>query len=545
MINLENTLKQKRILIVDDLVEARSALKKMATVLGCEKIDTATDGREASELIQEHDYDIVFSDYNLGKGKDGQQVLEEARYTDRLRANSLFILVTGENAVDMVMGALEYEPDAYITKPFTLNMLRERMTRILTIKEKLEPVNLAIDAGDDSHAIDLAEQLLSNHPKLLLPLTRLLGKLYMRQRRYKEAIKIYSALLNTRSVSWARLGQAICLHHLGDSESALALLKQNLQAHPMYVQCYDWAAKILQKMGKPEAAQKQLEKAIEISPKAVLRQIELGKLASLNEHHQVAEVAFEQAIRLGRHSCYKTSKNYLNFVHAAQHSMTTDHSRENKNKINKALKAIDELRQDYAGQTDVMFETSIVEGKTHLRTDNADGARQSANRAEELLSQMKEPDTDQRLLMTEAYIDTGQHVKAKDLMKVLKAEGLSEHDSGRLDALENNLNEVAIREYTADLNSRGVLAYEKGLYQEAIDAFDNATSYEEAGVSVLLNAIQAKIAYMEDSQVDITQLKDCYQLFKRIGSIGDGDERFDRYNRLRQTYTRMKRAAEV
>ena len=106
MINLEQTLKSKRILIVDDLVEARSALKKMATLLGCEHIDTATDGREASELLMEHDYDIVFSDYNLGKGRDGQQVLEEARYSNRLRATSLFILVTGENAVDMVMGAL-------------------------------------------------------------------------------------------------------------------------------------------------------------------------------------------------------------------------------------------------------------------------------------------------------------------------------------------------------------------------------------------------------------------------------------------------------
>ena len=39
-------------------------------------------------------------------------------------------MVTGENAMDMVMGALEYEPDNYITKPYTLSMLRDRMQRI-------------------------------------------------------------------------------------------------------------------------------------------------------------------------------------------------------------------------------------------------------------------------------------------------------------------------------------------------------------------------------------------------------------------------------
>jgi len=543
--NLEHFLKQQRVLVVDDLVEARSALKKMLAVLGCQTIDTATDGREASEFIQEHDYDIVFSDYNLGKGKDGQQILEEARYADRLRATALFILVTGENAVDMVMGALEYDPDAYITKPFTLNMLGERLTRILRVKEQLSEVNLAIDAGEIDRAIELGEALMTEQPKLLMPVTRILGKLYIRQKRYEDAIKAYSELLNIRSVSWARLGQAICLHYLGDSDSALALLKQNLQKHPMYVQCYDWVARILMSQGKAKQAQKQLEKAIEISPKAVLRQMELGKLAYENEDFTTAEAAFEQAIRLGRHSCYKTSRNYLQFAHAMQHGLSGDQSRANKNKVDKALRVIEELRQDYAGHTDVMFETSIVEGKTHVKTHNEDGARASAKRAEELLGQIKEPGAELKLLMTEAYIDTGQHVKAKQLMRKLKAQGLDESLSARLETLENNLNQVAIREYTAELNSRGVSAYEKGLYQEAIEAFDNATSYEEAGVSVLLNAIQAKISYMEDNQVDVTQLKDCYRLFKRIGPVGETDERFQRYNKLRQTYSRLKRAAGV
>ena len=254
MINLEHALQDKRILIVDDLVEARSSLKKMLTLLGAQHLDTATDGREAMDFIMEKDYDIVFSDYNLGKGKDGQQILEEARYTHRLRASSLFILVTGENAVDMVMGALEYEPDNYITKPFTLNMLRERLTRIMTTKLKLAEVDASIDAEQIDNAIDQAEALQGRYPKLEIPLIRVLGKLYIRQQRYAEAIKVYSTLLNKRSVSWARLGQAICMHFMGDSDSALALLRRTLIDHPMYVQCYDWCAIILNSMGKAKEA---------------------------------------------------------------------------------------------------------------------------------------------------------------------------------------------------------------------------------------------------------------------------------------------------
>ena len=341
MINLELALKEKRILVVDDLVEARSALKKMITILGATQIDTATDGREAMEFIMEREYDIVLSDYNLGKGKDGQQILEEARYCNRLRSTALFILVTGENAVEMVMGALEYEPDNYITKPFTLNMLRERLTRILTTKLALLEVDTAIDLGENDRAIDLANAVLDNNPKLLIPVTRILGKLYIRQKRYNEAIKVYSELLNKRSVSWARLGQAICMHFLGDSRSALALLKQTLTAHPMYVQCYDWTATILLSLGDAKGAQKQLEKAVEISPKAVLRQMELGKLAYSNGDFPVAEAAFEQAIKLGRHSCYKNSRNYLQFAHTVRHELKPgEQSREQRARVEKPLRPL-------------------------------------------------------------------------------------------------------------------------------------------------------------------------------------------------------------
>lgn len=543
MINLEHALRDKRILIVDDLVEARSSLKKMLTILGASQPDTATDGREAIEFIMDRDYDIVLSDYNLGKGKDGQQILEEARYANRLRASALFILVTGENALDMVMGALEYEPDNYITKPFTLNMLRERLIRIMTIKEQLQPVDEAIDARDNMLAISRAESLLGKNKKLLLPLTRSLGKLYIREKRYQDALDIYSSLLNNRSISWARLGQAICIHYLGDSKSALALIDQTLIAHPLYVQCYDWSARILRSLGRNEEAQKQLQKAVTISPKAVLRQMELGRIAYENGDFPVAEAAFEQAMKLGRHSCYKSSKNYLQFAQCARQLLKPGDSREQRARADRAFKAIEELRQDYAGQRAVMFETCIVEGKTYGVLKNEDKARASANRAEELLAQMPNATSEHKLQMTEAFIDTSQHVKAKKLIKKLRAEGLENDGIEKLQLLEDSLNRVAIREYTAELNDRGVRHYEKSEYAEAVKVFDEAASYEEAGISVLLNAIQAKISLIENTQVDVSHLKDCHRYFQRIGPMGDQDERFERYERLRNSFSRLKRAA--
>lgn len=544
MINLETELASKRILIVDDLVEARTSLKKMINVIGGSHIDTAVDGNEAMNYLREFDYDMVLSDYNLGKGKDGQQILEEARYTQRLRATALFVMVTGENAVDMVMGALEYDPDAYLTKPFTLNMLQERLARILNIKSHLYELNHAIDEKRISDAIRHSEQLLSKKPKLIMPLTRILGRLYMQQHRYDDAIRVYSDLLNIRSVAWARLGQAICMHHLGDSHGAMAQLKQTLVKHPLYVQCYDWLARIMLELEHPVEAQQFLQKAVGISPKAVRRQMELGQLATTNEDFATAEVAFEAAVRLGRHSCYKNSDNYIQFAKAVQGQIKENGGRDSRLRADKVMRYVEELRQDYAGQSGVMFDTSIIEGQTFQRMGKADKARRSADHAEEILNKMEDPSVDQQLQMTEAYIQTDQHIKAKKLLKVIQERDCNEEAVQKeWERLQETLNQIKVRQYTTELNAKGVDCYEKGLFEQAVEAFDEATEFEEAGISVMLNSIQAKISYMEEKDIRVAYLKDCHTLFKRIGHIGESDERFPRYDRLRKTYTRLKRAA--
>lgn len=543
MINLEKALAGRRILIVDDLVEARSSLKKMATILGGGNIDVATDGIEAMNLIHEHEYDIVLSDYNLGRTKDGQQVLEEARFTERLRATSLFIVITGENAIDMVMGALEYDPDGYITKPYTLNMLKERLIRIITVKEELRLVNEAIDLQKYDLAIKRCLEVLSDNARLRLPASRILGQLLLRQKKFQPALKVYSQLLNERSVSWAKLGQAICIFKLGDPNSALALLRKALVDHPLYVQCYDWIAKILLSQEKPLEAQEALEKAIEISPKAVLRQMELGRIAYENGDMATAEPAFKYSVRLGRFSCHKSAKNYLQFARSAQTLLNNPKERQTQNKANEAFRALDELKQDFAEDEDSLFEASLVESKTHLNMESKEDAKRCVNEAEDILAKQEDPNMEYKLQLTESFIDTDQSVKAQGMIDQLKDAELSDQQKSMLSRLDNDLNGEALKRHTTSLNDEGVGHYERGELKEAIIAFDQATRYDQAGISVLLNSIQAKISLMERDSPDKKILKDCRTLLIRIGTIAKDDERFSRYARLRKTYDRLCRAA--
>ena len=117
---------RKKVLLVDDFRNFIITMRNMLASLGFVIIDTANDGEEAVSRIMSRRYDIVLCDYNLGPGKDGQQVLEEVKQRQLLSPLTIFMMVTAENSLEMVMGAAEYQPDEYLIKPFTKQVLEKR-----------------------------------------------------------------------------------------------------------------------------------------------------------------------------------------------------------------------------------------------------------------------------------------------------------------------------------------------------------------------------------------------------------------------------------
>ena len=125
------SLKDKKILVVDDFAEMRTTLRGMLESYDANAVTMASSGEEAIQLISNNRYDVILCDYNLGDGKDGQQVLEEAKLRGKLPYASVFIMITAETTSFMVMGALEHQPDDYLAKPFTRTVLQSRIKRQL------------------------------------------------------------------------------------------------------------------------------------------------------------------------------------------------------------------------------------------------------------------------------------------------------------------------------------------------------------------------------------------------------------------------------
>ena len=542
MTNLDAMLAGKRILAVDDLVESRSAMKKMLVILGATKVDVAMDGDEATEYILNNDYDLVISDYNLGRGRDGQQILEEARFIRRLKATTTFVMLTGENAMDMVMGAIEYEPDDYVTKPFTIDIMRQRLTRILTIKEQLRPINDAIDRQAKNEVLQLCDEYIKTKPRLKNRVERIKGRTLMSMKNNDEALKLYNSILEDHEITWALLGKATCLFHQGLYKESKTLLEYTIKQHPKYVQCYDLLAKIHLKNKDLQSAQNILVSATHVSPKQVLRQMELGRIAFANKDLAVAESAFRQSVKLARHSCYRSVKNYLLFAKAVQHKISPTNNRDTRAGSTDAFKAIEEVKAIYSDTPEYVLEATMIESTTFTNLGKEADAKACADKAEKLLTNINEPSSAMLLSMANVFIATKQHAKAQDLLsEISKSKNLTRAEERELERTKSEISEQVVRQYTTEINDKAIAFFERGQLSQAIELLDQATAYKEAGLAVLLNAIQVKITYMDQRAASREMLDDVDKLLFRVGDIPASDDRHQRWLLLKKSQERLTR----
>lgn len=163
-----NQLKEKTVLVVDDMVAVRSALGQMLASMGILKVEFAANGEDCLRKISVRHYDIILCDYYLGEGRDGMQVLETAKQQHWIDLTTVFVMITAEASTSMVVGAVEHRPDDYLVKPITRQMLQERLPKLINRKDVLADVERLIHEGDLSQAAQLAGERVQAQPQYAL-----------------------------------------------------------------------------------------------------------------------------------------------------------------------------------------------------------------------------------------------------------------------------------------------------------------------------------------------------------------------------------------
>jgi two-component system chemotaxis response regulator CheY len=119
-----------KFLVVDDSVTMRRIVVNSLRNLGYEDLVEAGDGREALMKLSGDDaINFVITDWNMPV-MSGLELIKSIRGDDRT-ANMPVLMVTTRGVKEDIIDALKARVNNYVVKPFTPQILREKIDQIL------------------------------------------------------------------------------------------------------------------------------------------------------------------------------------------------------------------------------------------------------------------------------------------------------------------------------------------------------------------------------------------------------------------------------
>jgi two-component system chemotaxis response regulator CheY len=118
-----------KVLVVDDQLTMREVTRLALQEMGVRQIIDAENGDDAFKKATTQPLDMIISDFNM-PGMDGLGLLRAVRGHPAVRKLP-FILVTGRGDNALVVSAAQAGVNNYIVKPFTTEMLREKVEAVV------------------------------------------------------------------------------------------------------------------------------------------------------------------------------------------------------------------------------------------------------------------------------------------------------------------------------------------------------------------------------------------------------------------------------
>lgn len=538
-IELIRIYQRKAALVIDDMTDMRGSIRRMLGNFGLASIDVAGSGEEAIQKCESNRYDIILADYNLGDGKSGQQLLEELRYRGLLPHTATYVMVTAETTRAMVFGALEYQPDDYLTKPFSQPLLQQRLDRLMMEKETLREVNLALDAQDWQEAIRLSEGHIAQRGRYAGRCLRIKALCHEKLREFGKAQAIYQAAQAERSLDWAQIGLGKCLLAKEELDGAEEIFQQLVDNNCLCLEAYDRLAEIKARKGHVAEAQQLLEHASDISPNAILRQQTLAAISQDNGDWERAEKAHRRVLRLGAGSCYESPENFLRMARclAAQIRQGGDPKR-----LKEVEETLERARRRYPNNEEVAVQTRLVAAMTRADAGQPTRARQDVEAVMAAVGADSSPAV--TLELARAWQSIGDTNQAKSLLLDLTArfpddEALWEEIDRVSDEPLSNKGKAR----AAALNAQGRELFAANRFQQAIRLFSEALRLSPNNVALKLNLLLALVKEMTANGAAPAELALADSTVQSIKNLSSEHPLHERLTVLRAHLDRLQAAA--
>ncbi|MDE1460704.1 tetratricopeptide repeat-containing response regulator [Spartinivicinus poritis] len=528
-----NIFSKKKVLIVDDFENFRLSLKKMLQEIGISSIDMVQNAKLALTACGQQSYDIIICDLNLGEGKNGQQLLEELKHLNLLSLTCIFIIITAETAKDLVMGALECQPDAYLSKPINQALLKKRLEKLVKQGNALSPIKKLISKKQFTQAIENCQEALTNENRLTPWYQKQLCELLIITKQYEEAKELCNSVLSERNVDWPHQMLGKIAFQQGDKNQSIKHYEQLLKVNPNSMAGYDEMAQVFLAHGSTEEAQKILQQAIDISPHTILRQQKLGQVSHEAGSLDIATKAFRRTLELGENSCYDDPDNYIDLA-----ICLIDQSQEDEGaNSEKAIQESDQLLKQVSKRFSIDLNTST---KIDLVKAKAAFHKNDLATMNELFEKVQNSyDTQQHELLPNTKFEIAKTLflcDHKDTAETIFYQLVEEYadDKAFVNKVIAFLDEPVsqkVRQEAAIANKEGIILYEQKDYLQAAEKFKQALELSPRHPGLNLNLIQTCL-YLLQEEFSPKWLELCDQSLTNVKHLRETHPQFNRYQKL-------------
>ena len=287
-------------LVVDGNPQSRSILVSQLKDLGLGTVTHCARLVDARTKLEFAPVDLVICEqYFERESLTGQDFLDDLRRNQMLPFYTVFVMITSEAAYSKVAEAAESALDAYLLKPHTAAGLAERIALARDRKLSLKDIFSAIEAKrfEDAAAI-CKERFLERKPYWLYA-ARIGAELMLRCGHLADAQAMYEAVVDAKTVPWARLGVARTQIESGCSQQAITTLQALIATEPGYTDAYDVMGRAQFELGKFEDAINTFRMSTKLTPSSINRLMKHGMMAYYAGDRSEGITLLDRATRLG------------------------------------------------------------------------------------------------------------------------------------------------------------------------------------------------------------------------------------------------------
>jgi CheY-like chemotaxis protein len=296
----EDDLSMAQALVIDPNPTSRSILVSQLRDFGMGTVVQTARLQDARRHLEYRKFDVVLCELHFPlESMSGQDLLDDLRRNQLLPFATVFIMVTGEATYAKVAEAAESALDGYLLKPHKASQLGERLQQARIRKISLQDIFSAIEAEDFENAASLCLKRFNSRGPFWLYAARIGAELLLRVGQFNQAQKLYQAVVDAKTLPWAKLGVARALLDEGQTTKAVNTLENLISEDPSFADAYDVMGRAQFEQGKFEQAMTTYKLASSLTPASISRLQNLGMMSFYAGDHKGAEAFLDRTTRLG------------------------------------------------------------------------------------------------------------------------------------------------------------------------------------------------------------------------------------------------------